>query len=110
MRICPKCGGQTPKKTGYCTPCSTAFTRERRREGAYRLSDAARKADRARAYANVYLRRGHLKRGPCEVPGCLEKAMMHHNDFDRPLDVRWRCRTHRIRRGGRGDSPDDRAI
>lgn len=36
------------------------------------------------------LRRGELTRGPCECCGA-EKAVGHHDDYDRPLDVRWLC-------------------
>ncbi|QHJ81023.1 MAG: hypothetical protein [Caudoviricetes sp.] len=39
------------------------------------------------------LRRGELTRGPCEVCG-VEKVVGHHDDYDRPLDVRWLCEKH----------------
>ncbi len=61
---------------------------------AHPLSDVARKKAIARAYANVYLRRGLLEKGPCEV--CGGPAQMHHDDYDKPLDVRWLCRTHHL--------------
>jgi hypothetical protein len=39
------------------------------------------------------IRRGQLKRGPCEVCGAGD-AEAHHDDYDLPLDVRWLCRRH----------------
>lgn len=39
------------------------------------------------------IRAGKLTRQPCEVCGC-EKAQAHHDDYGKPLDVRWLCTTH----------------
>jgi hypothetical protein len=104
--VCPRCLERPKKGSGYCDPCNRAFKMERRRAGLDQMSDAARKASNARAYAKVYLKRGHIQRGPCEVPGCLERPFMHHNDFEKPLEIQWRCKTHRIRRGRKFGSPD----
>ena len=38
------------------------------------------------------LRSGRLVRQPCWV--CGEKAVAHHPDYDRPLDVVWLCQAH----------------
>lgn len=38
------------------------------------------------------LRDGHLTRRPCEV--CGASAQAHHDDYSKPLDVRWLCATH----------------
>lgn len=38
------------------------------------------------------LRDGRLIRQPCEV--CGERAQAHHDDYGKPLDVRWLCPTH----------------
>jgi hypothetical protein len=106
-RVCPRCGGTTTKKTGYCRACSTEYVRERRRSGQFKpITEAAKRANSARSYARVYLRRGLIEQGACEVPGCTDPPRMHHDDFERPLAVRWRCYTHRIRRGRRYDEPD----
>lgn len=42
------------------------------------------------AYA---LQTGRLRRQPCEVCGCA-KTEAHHDDYSKPLDVRWLCRPH----------------
>jgi hypothetical protein len=39
------------------------------------------------------LRDGKLTRNPCEVCG-EAKAQAHHDDYSKPLDVRWLCTTH----------------
>lgn len=38
------------------------------------------------------MRDNHLVRKPCEV--CGEKAEAHHDDYAKPLDVRWLCFKH----------------
>ena len=48
-----------------------------------------RKANNAVASA---LRTGKLTRQPCWV--CGKKAVAHHPDYDRPLDVVWLCQAH----------------
>ena len=38
------------------------------------------------------IRDGRLMRQPCEV--CGDVAQAHHDDYSKPLDVRWLCTTH----------------
>lgn len=48
---------------------------------------------RARSAVNNAVRDGRLVRRPCEV--CSSpKAQAHHDDYTRPLDVRWLCFVH----------------
>lgn len=42
---------------------------------------------------NNAVRDGRLARQPCEVCG-KQKAQAHHDDYSKPLDVRWLCTTH----------------
>jgi hypothetical protein len=44
------------------------------------------------ATANA-IRDGRLTRMPCEVCGCL-KSQAHHEDYTKPLEVRWLCFVH----------------
>jgi len=37
---------------------------------------------------------GKLVKKPCEV--CGDKANAHHDDYSKPLDVRWLCTTHHV--------------
>ena len=45
---------------------------------------------KAREILNHYLRDNHISRKHCEVCGA-EKAEAHHDDYDKPLEVRWLC-------------------
>jgi hypothetical protein len=45
----------------------------------------------AHAAVRVALRQGTLKRGRCEVSGSL-RVDAHHDDYTRPLSVRWLAR------------------
>jgi len=39
------------------------------------------------------IKRGNLTRKPCEI--CSEvKSVAHHDDYDKPLDIRWLCQAH----------------
>lgn len=49
---------------------------------------------RAANIANNALRDGKLVRQPCEVCGSTERVHKHHDDYSRPLDVRWLCPKH----------------
>lgn len=50
--------------------------------------------ERSRAYNAVRyaLQTGKLVRQPCEV--CGTKAQAHHDDYSKPLEVRWLCARH----------------
>jgi hypothetical protein len=89
--ICASCGVREkaqPRK--YCLPCHAKWMREHRVRHSDLPPIARRKAN-ARALANVYKRRGKLKKEDCEVCGSAESEM-HHDDYDKPLAVRWLCR------------------
>ena len=58
------------------------------------LSPEMLRRARCRCYANTYKRRGLLIPQPCEVPGCSRTPQMHHDDYDKPLEVRWICLRH----------------
>lgn len=55
-----------------------------------------RNPEKKRAHNQVYraLRDGRLHREPCEVCGSTEKVQAHHDDYSKPLDVRWLCSRH----------------
>ena len=48
---------------------------------------------KAQNMADNAIRDGRLVRQPCEVCGA-QKAQAHHDDYSKPLDVRWLCTTH----------------
>lgn len=53
-----------------------------------------------RAYTHVYIKRGKLIPQPCEVCGNPE-VQSHHDDYSKPLQVRWLCRVHHLELDGR---------
>lgn len=90
--LCGRCGeanDRLPQR--WCRLCHNAYAREWKRRHPPR-GEARRRAV-ARAYANVYKRRGLLLPQPCEVCAA-PMAQMHHDDYSRPLAVRWLCREH----------------
>lgn len=48
----------------------------------------------ASSRARQAVERGVLVRGPCEVCGSTERIEGHHDDYDKPLAVRWLCKKH----------------
>lgn len=48
---------------------------------------------KAHNMVNNSIRDGKLQRHPCEVCGKVE-AVAHHDDYLKPLDVRWLCQAH----------------
>lgn len=49
------------------------------------------------AYSAVQnaLKHGRLKKGKCEIgKNCKGRIEAHHDDYFKPLDVRWLCRRH----------------
>lgn len=47
----------------------------------------------ARKYVYRAIKSGKMKRGPCCVCGA-EKTQAHHDDYSKPLEVRWLCGFH----------------
>ena len=45
---------------------------------------------------NNAIRDRRLHRGPCEVCGTTAKVHGHHDDYSKPLDVRWLCEEHHL--------------
>lgn len=54
-----------------------------------------------RSITNKAIRNGILVRQSCEVCGTSEKVEAHHDDYNKPLEVRWLCRTHHDEHHGR---------
>jgi hypothetical protein len=94
-KVCSKCYVGIPiKGQRYCTDCHNAYMREWRKT--HPLTPEQKKKDRARSYAYVYFKRGKLNKVPCEKCGS-PRSQMHHDDYDKPLDVEWLCRPCHMR-------------
>ena len=90
----PLCGHchQRPRRApgqSYCRECHNAHMRKTRPK--YRqLTPEQRFKANARSYARQYVVYGKLKPKPCESCGD-PKAQKHHDDYSKPLEVRWLC-------------------
>ena len=60
---------------------------------AYRQNPALRPRHEARWKVNRAIASGAMVRKPCEVCG-NPKTQAHHDDYAKPLDVRWLCTKH----------------
>ena len=64
-----------------------------------RMRENRPERERARYLTSNAIRDGRLVRQPCEVCGATE-VEAHHDDYSKPLDVRWLCFTcHRAHHG-----------
>lgn len=52
-----------------------------------------REKTKAHNAVHYELEMGRLVKGVCEVCGCV-KVEAHHDDYDKPLEVRWLCKEH----------------
>lgn len=104
--------GQDGKDT-KCKECAKAMARKARaaRIDYYREYDRARGnrqgyeytkqfrsqyPNKARAHRllNYYVRAGRIEKQPCEACGTVERVVAHHDDYAKPLEVRWLCQAH----------------
>jgi len=85
LRQCPRCGVMHKRITqSYCIPCNNAYQRERRK---------TKPLDKDKQRARDKARWAHLEPSPCEVCGALD-VEMHHDNYAKPLAVRWLCKRH----------------
>lgn len=49
---------------------------------------------RAHSAVAAARRRGELVKQPCEKCGSVDRVEAHHDDYSKPLEVRWLCRFH----------------
>jgi ribosomal protein S27AE len=105
-KTCSRCGAETDGTRTYCKPCYRAYGNEkyaeqsdeiaeRRKLRRERDGDKFRKQNLARRKVYNAIQEGLLVRQPCEICGD-EPADAHHDDYDKPLDVRWLCRKHHM--------------
>lgn len=82
-----------PERTREQSRAWYAANREKAAEIRKRHQERYPEKIRARTAVKTALARGQLQRLPCEVCGGT-KAEAHHDDYSKPLEVRWLCRRH----------------
>lgn len=106
---CSNCDKIKEKKSeGYCYACRNEKSRDRRKflvekeslhakenqEYKSKIKDPSYRFKKyVRTFTYRAIRDGVLIRKPCEVCGA-KKVDAHHDDYERPLSVRWLCRRH----------------
>src|SRR5437870_4330027 len=90
------CGNQL-RQSGQnnCLACHAEYSRNWRADngGSQSMTVEQRKRSNARAYLHVYIKRGKIIKQPCEI--CQNpNVKSHHEDYDKPLQVRWLCPGH----------------
>lgn len=109
-------------KSSKCVECESKYNAQHRRKNHKRFAEydrARRKTQERKATNKRYqqtplakirqfaatsvcnaVRDGRLVRQPCEKCGA-EKAEGHHDDYTKPLSVRWLCRKHHMEYHGK---------
>lgn len=91
--IC-KCGRKKERATqGYCNVCRNEWSRTHRPLHS-ELPNEQRVKAKARAYLNVYIKRGKVVKEDCFCGEAGTEA--HHEDYAKPLEVVWYCRKHHL--------------
>ncbi len=94
---CPVCGvihrGKQPE-------CSKHSSRQRRYQRNYKRADRQTPKGRARVAVTLAVRDGRLVPSPICECGCgrIGKTHAHHEDYSRPLDVKWLLHGCHVRR------------
>ena len=60
---------------------------------------------RAKDRVKYAIRIGRLVRQPCEVCGMTDRVHAHHDDYDKPLEIRWLCYVHHREHHDRQQEP-----
>lgn len=90
---CSNCGREKEESNlneSYCRTCKAYRKKQIRpfRTEEQKFKDAVRKATMHQ------VKKGLLIKMPCEVCNTEEDVQAHHDDYNKPFDVRWLCRTH----------------
>ncbi len=118
MKECSQCGECRPLSEYYsrsnkCKPCYRANVKKNRESNKeyYRQYDRERGNRQEPGYLKDYrdrfpnkykahnlvnnsIRDGKLHAEPCEICGSNERVHAHHDDYLKPLNVRWLCAVH----------------
>lgn len=81
-----------------------SYEKQKVRSREWKKANPGRHAELARAYrarnkektkaqnqVNYAIRKGFIERGGCEKCGTKSRVHAHHDDYDKPFEVRWLC-------------------
>ncbi len=95
--LCP-CGAErAPHNPSYCQKCALEKNQAWRRANKYAQrpkTEEQKLKHQVRTLTRTYIRSGKLIKQPCEVCGNHEQIEAHHDDYTKPMDIRWLCRKH----------------
>lgn len=91
--LCSKCKCNIFSKGKYCNTCHAEYMRNWRMT--HKLNDNQKRKDNTRSMTKYYIKTGKLYKGLCEICGS-SNVEAHHDDYDKPLQVRWLCRKHHL--------------
>lgn len=87
--LCSECD---KLEEGWCENCDLIYWW---RKEQYKLDPLYANKIKVRALTRSYIKAGKLIRQPCEV--CKDvKVEAHHDDYAKPLEVRWLCKQHHV--------------
>ena len=91
----------------YCNDCRRAQDKLWRDKNPEKLKEMRKRANdkqkskpdtwlkvAARRMTRTAIQKGMLVRQSCEICGIIENIDAHHDDYTKPLDVKWLCRKH----------------
>jgi hypothetical protein len=92
--ICGVCGAWHQRKNearaqSKCEKCHAAYMAEWRKT--HPLEGDSLKKARTRSYTKMLVKRGTIKRAPCQKCGEVNSEV-HHPDYSNPRLVEWLCR------------------
>ena len=96
LRVCPDCGGESHRVNSRCKACSKANRLKLVREGVSRWAAKPENRIKIRAHGRVRWAKKTGKipwEAPCEVCGEMTTTT-HHDDYEKPLAVRFLCEQH----------------
>lgn len=113
-KTCDNARQRARSKTEHAKALRKRWERETETGRAYKkrkLLAYDQKKRRAGAYARQAKWKGRLIEDPCEKCGATADIHMHHDDYSKPLEVRWLCRgCHEIEHKGPLDRESPRVV
>jgi hypothetical protein len=95
IKTCQRCGNQFEARSiraSHCYgPCFRAKERDYSRRHAATFSPERR---RAHILVGCAIAKGELLRQRCEICGSGLRVEAHHDDYAKPLAIRWLCKRH----------------